>query len=171
MSNNGPPVDFPGNNPTFKFKQKLTGLTGNDGTKAVQIMVPLEYLINFWRTLEMLLTNCETNFTQNWAANCVISNAVHNQAIILAITDTKLYVPVVTLLTQDNGKLLQQLKLGYNYTINRNKYHSKAEPLNAPNSYLDFLIFLSFPGVNILFVLLFTKTLDILFSNCKSKRL
>ena len=120
MSNNGTPVDFPGNNPTFKFKQKLTGLTGNDGTKAVQIMVPLEYLINFWRTLEMLLTNCETNFTQNWAANSVISNAVHNQAIILAITDTKLYVPVVTLLTQDNGKLLQQLKLGYNYTINRN---------------------------------------------------
>ena len=120
MSNNGTPVDFPGNNPTFKFKQKLTGLTGNDGTKAVQITVPLEYLINFWRTLEMLLTNCENNFTQNWAANCVISNAVHNQAIILAITDTKLYVPVVTLLTQDNGKLLQQLKLGYNYTINRN---------------------------------------------------
>ena len=99
----------------------------------------------------------------------MISNAFHNQAIILAITDTKLYVPVVTLLTQDNGKLLQQLKLGYNYTINRNKHHSKAEPLNAPNSYLDFLIFLSFQGVNILFVLLFTKTLDILFSNCKSK--
>ena len=171
MSNNGTPVGFPGNNPTFKFKQKLTGLTGNDGTKAVQIMVPLEYLINFWRTLEMLLTNCETNFTQNWSANCVIFNAVHNQAIILAITDTKFYVPVVTLLTQDNGKLLQHLKLGSNYTINRNKYHSKAEPLNAPNSYLDFLIFLSFQGVNILFVLLFTKTLDILFSNCKSKRL
>ena len=159
MSNNGTPVDFPGNNPTFKFKKKLTGLTENDGTKAVQIMVPLEYLSNFWRTLEIPLTNCETNFTQNWSVNCVISNAIHNQAITIAITDTKLYVPVVTLLTQDNGKLLQQLKLGYNYTINRNKHHSKAEPLNAPNSYLDFLIFLSFQGVNILFVLLFTKRL------------
>ena len=159
MSNNGTPVDFPGNNPTFKFKKKLTGLTGNDGTKAVQIIAPLEYLINFWRTLEIPLTNCETNFTQNWSVNCVISNAIHNQAITIAITDTKLYVPVVTLLTQDNGKLLQQLKLGYNYTINRNKHHSKAEPLNAPNSYLDFLIFLSFQGVNILFVLLFTKRL------------
>ena len=159
MSNNGTPVDFPGNNPTFKFKKKLTGLTENDGTKAVQIMVPLEYLSNFWRTLEIPLTNCETNFTQNWSVNCVISNAIHNQAITIAITDTKLYVPVVTLLTQDNEKLLQQLKLGYNYTINRNKHHSKAEPLNAPNSYLDFLIFLSFQGVNILFVLLFTKRL------------
>ena len=159
MSNNGTPVDFPGNNPTFKFKKKLTGLTGNDGTKAVQIIAPLEYLSNFWRTLEIPLTNCETNFTQNWSVNCVISNAIHNQAITIAITDTKLYVPVVTLLTQDNGKLLQQLKLGYNYTINRNKHHSKAEPLNAPNSYLDFLIFLSFQGVNILFVLLFTKRL------------
>ena len=87
--------------------------------------------------------------------NCGISDAVHNQAITIAITDTKLYVPVVTLLTQDNGKLLQQLKLGSNYTINRNKHHSKAEPLNAPNSYLDFLIFLSFQRVNILFVILF----------------
>ena len=145
--------------PLLNLNKKLTGLTGNDGTKAVQIIAPLEYLSNFWRTLEIPLTNCETNFTQNWSVNCVISNAIHNQAITIAITDTKLYVPVVTLLTQDNGKLLQQLKLGYNYTINRNKYHSKAEPLNAPNSYLDFLIFLSFQGVNILFVLLFTKRL------------
>ena len=145
--------------PLLNLKKKLTGLTGNDGTKAVQIIAPLEYLSNFWRTLEIPLTNCETNFTQNWSVNCVISNAIHNQAITIAITDTKLYVPVVTLLTQDNGKLLQQLKLGSNYTINRNKHHSKAEPLNAPNSYLDFLIFLSFQGVNILFVLLFTKRL------------
>ena len=125
MSNNGTPVDFPGNNPTFKFKKQLTGLTGNDGTKAVQIIAPLEYLSNFWRTLEIPLTNCETNFTQNWSVNCVISNAIHNQAITIAITDTKLYVPVVTLLTQDNVKLFEQLQSGFKRTINWNKYQPK----------------------------------------------
>ena len=46
---------------SFKFKAKITGQTGDDGTKDVEIMVPLKYLINFWRTLEMPLINCEVN--------------------------------------------------------------------------------------------------------------
>ena len=39
----------------------MTGQTGDDGTKNVEIMVPLKYLSNFWRTLQMSLTNCEIN--------------------------------------------------------------------------------------------------------------
>ena len=120
--------------PRLNFKKKLTGSAGNDGTKAVQIIVPLEYLINFWRTLEIPLTNCETNFTQNWSVNSVISNAVHNQAITVAITDTKLYVPVITLLTQDNTKLLEQIKSGFKRTINWNKYQSK-KSIEIQNQY------------------------------------
>ena len=46
---------------SFNFKVKFTGQTGNNGTKDVEIMVPLKYLSNFWRTLEMLLINCEVN--------------------------------------------------------------------------------------------------------------
>ena len=46
---------------SFKFKAKITGQTRNDGTKNVEIMVPLKYLSNFWRTLEMPLINCEVN--------------------------------------------------------------------------------------------------------------
>ena len=46
---------------SFKFKVKITGQTGDDGTKDVEIMVPLKYLSNFWRTLEMPLINCEVN--------------------------------------------------------------------------------------------------------------
>ena len=111
-------------------------------------MVPLKYLSNFWRTLEMLLTNCKSNLILTWSTDCVLSNAAPIQATTFIITDTKLYVPVVTLSTQDNAKLLQQLKSGFKRTINWNKYHSKTEPLNAPNPYLDFLIDPSFQGVN-----------------------
>ena len=96
-------------------------------------MVALKYLINFWRTLEMPLIHCEINLILTWYANCVISNGAANQNTTFAITDTKLYVPVVTLSTQDNAKLLQQLKSEFKRTINWNKYHSKTEPLNAPN--------------------------------------
>ena len=77
----------------------------------------------------MPLINCEINLILAWSANCVISNATNNQATTFAITDTKLYVPVVTLSAQDNAELLQQLKSGLKRTINWNKYHSKAEPL------------------------------------------
>ena len=88
------------------------------GTKAVQIMVPLKYLSSFWRTLEMPLINCETNLILTWSANCVIYNAAASQATAFAITDTKLYVPVVTLSTDDNSKLLQQLNSRFKCTIN-----------------------------------------------------
>ena len=68
-------------------------------------MIPLKYISNFERTLETLLINCEVNLILTWSANSVISIAALNQATIFAITDTKLYVPVVTLSTQDNKKL------------------------------------------------------------------
>ena len=71
-----------------------------------------------------------------------------------AITDTKLYVPVVTLSTQDNEKLLEQLKSVFKRVINWNKYLSKTELLvQHPN--LNLLIEPSFQGVNRLFVLAF----------------
>ena len=65
---------------SFKFKLKITVLTEYDGTKIAKIMVPLKFLSNSWRPLEMLLINCETNLILAWSANCVISNAAANQA-------------------------------------------------------------------------------------------
>ena len=82
--------------------------TGGNGTKNVEIMVPLKDLSNFSRTLEMPLINCEINIILTWPKNCVIvSTNVANQNATFEITDTKLYVPVVTLSTKDNSKLLQ----------------------------------------------------------------
>ena len=117
-------IIFAENNTTdsFKFKAKITGQTGNDGTKYVEIMVPLKYLSNFWRTLGMSLINCEVNLILTWSSTCVIASViVANQAATFAITDKKLYVPVVTLSTQENTKFPQQLKSGFKRVINWNK--------------------------------------------------
>ena len=118
-------LDFAKNNLTdsFNFKVKMTGQSGNNGTKNVEIMVPLKCLSNFWRTLEVLLIKCEINLILIWSENCVIvSTNVADQNATFEITETKLYVPVVTLSTQDNSKLLQQLKSGFKRVINWNKY-------------------------------------------------
>ena len=118
-------------------------------------MVPLKYLsnfCNFWRTLGMPLINCEVNLILTWSSNCVITNSTG--AGLFAITDTKLYVPVVTLSTKENAKLLQQLKSGFKRVINWNKYLSKPELLRR-NPNLNYLIEPSFQGVNRLFIVAF----------------
>ena len=96
--------NFPRNSALLKFKQKTTGSRKNDGTKAVQVIVLLNYLSNFWRSLEIQLTNCEINLILTWSTSCVLSNAAPNQEKTFAITDANL--PVGTLSTQGNVKLL-----------------------------------------------------------------
>ena len=105
INNNGAIVDFNWANATdsFNFKTKITDQTNDDGIINVEIMVPLKYLSNFWRTLEILSINCEVELILNWSANCVIIYTnVNNQVPTFTITETNLYVPVVTLSTQDN---------------------------------------------------------------------
>ena len=105
----------------------------------------------FWRTLEMPFVNCEINLILNWSEDCVNSFAVGETKF--KITDTKCYVPVVTLPTQDTAKLLEQLKSGLTGTIIWNNYHSKVSTY-MQNQYLDFLIDPIFQGVNKLVLLL-----------------
>ena len=154
--------DVPDNNladsESFKYKVKITGKTpAEDNTKDVEISVPLKYLSNFWRTLEMPLINCEVNLILTWSKDCVITNSTGEGKF--AITETKLYVPVVTLSTKDNEKLLQQLKSGFKKTISWNKYESSIKTF-AQNRYLNYLINPSFQGVNRLFVLSFENEND-----------
>ena len=86
---------------SFKSKVKITGKTPNNGnTKDIEIIVPLKYLSNFCRTLEMPLINCEVNLILTWSKDCVITNSTGEGKF--EITETKLYVPVVTLSTKDN---------------------------------------------------------------------
>ena len=118
-------------------------------------MVPLKYLGNFWRTLEMPSINCEIKLILTWSVNCVIiCTDVAKQVPTFTITETNLYVPVVTLSTKDNAKLLPQLKSGFRRTISWNKYLPNAELLRQ-NPNLNHLIEPSFQGVNRLSVLAF----------------
>ena len=138
---------------SFKSKIKITEKTpNNNNVKDVEIIVPLKYLSNSWRTLEMPLINCEVNLTLTWSSTCVITNS--NGAGVFPITDAKFYFPVVTLSTQENSKFLQQLKSGFKRVINWNKYLSKPELL-AQNPNLNHLMEPGFQGVNRLFVLAF----------------
>ena len=143
---------------SFKSKIKITGKNPNNGNeKDVEIIVPLKYLSNFWKTLEMPSINCEVNLILAWSSTCVITNSTC--AGRFAIADTKLYVPVVTLSTQGNAKLLQQLKLCFKRTINWNKYQSDPKTY-AQNQYLNHSVNPSFQGVNGLFVLFFENEND-----------
>ena len=158
VNNNGNIVDFNGADATdsFNFKAKITGPTDDDGDiNNVKIMVPLKYLINFWTTLKIPLINCEVNSVLTWSANCVILYInVANKIPTLTLTEKKLYVPVVTLSTQDNATLLLQSKLGFKRTINWNKYLAKPELL-AQNPNLNHLLEPRFQGVNRIFLLAF----------------
>ena len=110
LDDNGAIADFPVDNnisASFKFETKIACKIETGNLRDVKIMVPLKYLSNSWRTLEIPLMNCEINLILTWSANCFIINAsIVNQIPTFAITDTKRYVPVVTSSVQDNGKLL-----------------------------------------------------------------
>ena len=115
------PNDNIADSESFKSKVKITGKTPADGnTKDVKKIVPLKYLSNSWKTLEMPPINCEVNLILTWSRDCVITNSTGERKF--SITETKLYVPVVTLSTRDNTKLLQQLKSSFKRTIIWNKY-------------------------------------------------
>ena len=105
-------IDIPAkdnNSNLFKFKQQRSGQTGNGGTEDVEIMISLKYLSKVWRTLEMPLINGKF-ILQLTSSKRIISVAgiVPNQEPTFK-TNTKLYVPVATLSSQENIKLLKQL--------------------------------------------------------------
>ena len=93
------------NSALFNFKQKITGKIADGGRKNVEIMVQLIYLSNFWRTLEIVLIICKINLNLTWGEKFVLSS--DSKATTFAKTDRKFYVPIVTLSTQDNAKVLQ----------------------------------------------------------------
>ena len=146
------------NSKSVRFKINVPKKTLDAGnTKDAKIAVLLKYLSIFWGTLEMSLINFEINHILAWPETCVISPADGNREF--AITDTKLYVPNVTLSTQDNETLLEQLKSGFKRTITWKKYQSKVL-LQEPNPHLDYSIDPSFQGVSRFFVLSFENTSD-----------
>ena len=115
------------NAPSFKYNANIIGNTENNGRKTrVKIALPLKYLGNFWRSLEMPLINCKVEFSLNWIENCIHTvnpNANNNiSKATFKITDAKFYVPIITLKTEDNVKLPKLLIEGFKRLIYWNKY-------------------------------------------------
>ena len=105
----------------------------------------------------MPLINCEVNLILTWSKDCVFTN--YTGVGKFTITDTKLYVPFVILSTQDNAKLLHQLKSGLRIAINWSKYQSNIKT-STQSRYLNYLVDPSFQGVNKIFVLSFENEND-----------
>ena len=165
---------------SFKYKTSITGNTYNVGAgeagydankvgkNETEVVIPLKHLSNFWRSLNIPLTNCEVELILTWSKNWVLAEMTvrdaegHNLAIVaptgleFQITDTKLYVPVVTLSKENDIKLLEQLKSGFKRTIKWNKYRSQMT-IQPQNNNLNYLIDPTFTKVNRLFVLSFQR--------------
>ena len=112
------------NSNTFKYKNKIIDNTNNAGTKDMELSIPLKYLGNFWRALNIPLISCQVSLELKWdkikrAIAGANPPARYNAptGATLAITNCKLYVPVVTLSKDDEFKLLTNLKSGFKREI------------------------------------------------------
>ena len=118
------------NSESFKYKANLLGKAtdayGNDRSlKNTKIIVPLKYISNFFRSLEMSLINCKINLELNWNNDCIIygddtyagGDNANNSETTFKITTTKLYVPIVTLSTKDNVNLTKQLNKRFKRSV------------------------------------------------------
>ena len=149
------------NAPSFKYKASLIGNTEANGTKnGVKIVVPLKYLSNFWRSLEIPLINCKVELSLKWYERCLLTAA---NTATFTITDAKLYVPVVTSSIEDNSKLTKLLNEGFKRPIYWNEYKvtpNKTVELAAFNDvkYIRELLDSSCQGVKRLFVLAYNNT-------------
>ena len=122
--------------------------------------VPLKYLRNFWRSLEMLQINCKIHFELNWNKDCVIPTIADTT---FKITNTKLHVPIVTLSSKVNVKLVKLLEEGFKSPVYQNEYKAKIKSRNLDkNNLTRFPLDASFQGVRRLFLLLITLLLPFL---------
>ena len=133
-----------------------------------EVVNSLKHLSNFWRHLNIPLINCEVGLILTWSKDCALADMTvraaqgDNPALVaptgleFQITDTKLYIPVVTLSKENGIKLLDQLKLGFKRTIKWNKCRSQMT-MQRKNNNLNYLIDPTFTNINRLFVLSFTR--------------
>ena len=162
------------NSKSFDYKAKIVGSLAAGALEKddVEIAIPLKYLGNFWRSLDIPLINCEITLILSWYKECVLvggafrgppadaANRINSPTSAkFEITDCKLYVPVVTLSAENDNKLLEQLKSGFRRSIKWNKYMSQMSNQNKINN-LNYLIDTTFSNVNRLFVLSFENEDD-----------
>ena len=160
------------NSTSFKYKASLLGKADdadgkNRSLENTKIVVPLKYLSNFFRSLEMPFIKCKIHLELNWNNNCVMygadtyagGNNANDRETTFQITSTKLYVPIVTLSTKDNVNLTKQLNKRFKRSVYWYEYKSKIETKTADdNNFTRFSLDASFQGVKRLLVLAFENT-------------
>ena len=150
------------NTTSLVYKSKLIKGTDDNNVNNVKLVVPLKYVSNFFRSLELPLVNCKIDLELTWHKDCMISsaNAAAGQVVSFMITNTKLYVPIVTLSTKDNNNLTKQLSDGFKRSIYWNQYESKPFTEQAANKtgITRFPLDAAFQGNNRLFILAFEDT-------------
>ena len=148
------------NSQSFKYKAALLGKTAdavnntNISLKDAKIVVPLKYLSNFRRSLEMPLINCKVYLELNWIEDCILSSDRNSSK--LTIADAKLHVPIVTLSTKDKGNSAKYLNEGFNKSfVYWNSYETKPAKVIEQGKKIYELLNASFQGVKRLFVLVY----------------
>ena len=143
----------------IKFLGNVTEVAGDAGGVRrlnVKVVVPLKYLSNFFRSLEMPLINCKIQLNLIWKKECVLSTGVGEAVFI--INDTKLYVPVVTLSKEDNKDFIEQQNKGFQRSIYWNEYKTKEVNEDADANVFKYInLDPSFQGVNRLFVMAYNR--------------
>ena len=147
------------NSSSFRYKVNLLGNPADGGNNirklSVKTVVPLKYLSNFFRSLEMPLINCKVKLNLTWKKECVLSNQAG--AAVFIINDTKLYVPVVTLSKEDNKDFIEQRNKGFQRSIYWNEYKTKEQTENGDANVFKYINSgPSFQGVNRLFVMAYS---------------
>ena len=147
------------NSNSFKYKVSLLGnpvVARNIAKRSVKVVVPLKYLSNFFRSLEMPLINCKIKLNLTWKKECVLSTDAGNAVFI--INDTKMYVPVVTLSKEDNKDFIEQQNKGLQRSIYWNEYKTKEINENADANVFRYVnLDPSFQGVKRLFVMAYNR--------------
>ena len=155
-----PIADLTANNSSsFKYKVNLLGnrnVVGGIVKLNVKVVVPLKYLRNFFRSLELPLINCKIKLNLTWKKECVLSTDAGDAVFI--INDTRLYVPVVTLSKEDNKNFIEQENKGFQRSIYWNEYKTKEQNKNVANNVFKYINQdPSFQGVIRLFVMAYLR--------------
>ena len=144
---------------SFKYKVYLLGnpvVDNNIARKNVKVVVPLKYLSNFFRSLEMPLISCNIKLNLTWKKQYVLSNQAGDGVFI--INDTKMYAPVITLSKEDNKDFIEQKNKGFQRSIYWNEYKTKELNSDADANVFKYInLDPSFQGVNRLLVMAYNK--------------
>ena len=144
---------------SFKYKVNLLGnpvVANNIARRNVKVVVPLKYLSNFFRSLEVPLINCKIKLNLTWKKECVLSN--QDGDVVFIINDTKLYLPVVTLSKEDNKDFIEQQTKGFQRSIYWNEYKTKEQNEDGNANTIKYInLDPSFQGVNRLCLMAYNK--------------